>query len=88
MDFYIGPYTDLLIKSCADEIKKKETRDKICDSIIYPILNELVIKYSSKLHTMLYITVLLILLLILTITMNIINYQCIKSYNNQNFLST
>mgnify|MGYP003385784346 CR=1 FL=1 len=82
MDFSIGPYTDLLIKSCADEIKKKETRDKICDNIIYPILDEIVIKYNNKIHAIMSIIILLILLLILTSVIGIMNYQCIKLQND------
>ncbi len=82
MDFYIGPYTDLLIKSCADEIKKKETRDKICDSIIYPLLEEIIIKYSNRIYMMMYMLIFLILSLIFTVIINIANYQCIKLHNN------
>lgn len=82
MDFYIGPYTDLLIKSCADEIKKKETRDKICDSILYPLLEEVAMKYSTKISMMVFIIILLILLLIMTLIVGIMNYNCIKLQNN------
>ncbi len=78
MDLNIGPYTDKLIKSVAVEVKKKETRDKICKLIIYPILDEVSAKYKVKVQLLSVIVFLLIVLLVATLSVGVMNYNCIK----------
>jgi hypothetical protein len=78
MDLNIGPYTDQLIKSVSNEVKKKETRDKICNLIIYPLINEVSEKYKIKIQMLTIIVFLLIILLISTLIVGVMNYNCIN----------
>ena len=73
----IGPFTDNIIRSCVEELKKDETRNKIVDNIIEPIIFEVNHRYSGYIIGMsvIHISILVILLVILTILLRKENNQ-------------
>jgi len=73
----IGPFTDNIIRSCVEELKKDETRNKIVDNIIEPIIFEVNQRYSGYIIGMsvIHISILVILLVILTILLRKENNQ-------------
>jgi hypothetical protein len=61
---YVGPITQNIIDGCAEELKKKDTRDKISKYIIDPIFSEILNKYYSYAWLFLIIHFIIISLLI------------------------
>jgi len=61
---YIGPLTKDILDSCAKELKKKETRDKIMNFVIDPVVNEVFDKYSSYISCFMFIHMIIIVLLL------------------------
>lgn len=79
MEHYIGPYTDLFIKSCANEINKKETREKICNSILCPLVDEIYDKYKTRIMMLKLIICLFIIIILINVVIGVMNYRCIKA---------
>lgn len=61
---YIGPLTKDLIDTCAKELKRKETKDKIMKNVLDPLVNEIFRRYLSYISCFMFIHVITIILLI------------------------
>lgn len=62
MSYNIGPITNSLLNSCVQEFNKKETRDKILNNVITPLINDLSEKYG---HYMAFLFIALVIIIIL-----------------------
>jgi len=61
---YIGPLTKDILETCAKELKKKETKDKIMKNVIDPVVSEFFRRYSAYISCFMFIHIITILLLI------------------------
>lgn len=61
---YIGPLTKDLLDTCAKELKKKGTKDKIMETVLDPIVNEIFRRYSAYISCFMFIHMITIILLI------------------------
>lgn len=61
---YIGPFTKDLLNTCANELKKKETKEKIMKNLIDPVVNEFFKRYSMYISCFMFIHMIIIILLI------------------------
>lgn len=66
MSYSIGPITDQIIQACVNEVKKEETKNKILNDILTPIINGVVCKYKVFL-ILLSLVLLIIIMLLVTI---------------------
>jgi hypothetical protein len=60
---YLGPLTKDLLETCAKELKKKETKDKIMKNVIDPVVNEVFRRYSAHISCFMFIHIITLLLL-------------------------
>lgn len=65
MNYNIGPITDSLLNACATEITKKQTKDKIKNRIIMPLVGDII--SECKTFIMLFQAVLLLIVILLGI---------------------
>lgn len=61
---YIGPLTQNLLEVCTNEIKKKDTKEKIMKNLIEPVVNEFFKRYSVYVISFMLIHIITIILLI------------------------
>lgn len=66
----IGPITQDVINACANELKKKEVKEKIMKNLIDPIVSELLRRYSSHIAFYLLVHLFTIILLVYLIYLN------------------
>ena len=64
MNFNIGPVTDSFLESCIQEIKRRDTRDKILNNVLYPMFGDIYIKYY---YYFMFVNIVLLLILVLLI---------------------
>ena len=64
LNFNIGPITDTLIQKCANEINKKETKEKILNKIINPLLHDINVRFY-KYYMLLLVNLIIIIILLL-----------------------
>lgn len=77
---FIGPFIDGLISASIDEFKKQNTKDKIIQNIIDPILSDITIRYSPYYN---YTMMILIIIIILLLALLIINVMVLKALSNK-----
>jgi hypothetical protein len=65
---YIGPLTQTLLDSCITEFKKNDTRNKITENIIDPIVKEISTKLLPYFATLLILQIIIVILVIYTLS--------------------
>jgi hypothetical protein len=60
----IGPMTNNIIKYCSDQLKNKDTREKISKNIINPLVKEIMLKLLPFILFQLIIQIFIIVILI------------------------
>lgn len=71
----IGPITSTVIDAILNELKKKETRDKIHEEIFNPLLMDVTSKYYS------YFVFIIILLVLIIVLLTSLLVSSIKQHN-------
>lgn len=69
MSTYIGPFTNSLIDGLIREIKKKETKEKIMENIVDPLLADVSSRYYPY---FILITIILVIIIILLVAILIL----------------
>lgn len=59
----IGPFTEKLIGDLSDEMKKKETRDRIFEGLVDPLLQDLSTRYYPYFILIIVVLILIVVLL-------------------------
>lgn len=72
---YIGPVTNAVIDSIIKELKKKQTKEKVMNCIIDPLLRDMSSRYYP--YFMMIIVVMLVIIILL-VSILIINIMCMK----------
>lgn len=72
---YIGPLTNTIIDCVIKELKKKQTKEKVMNNIVDPLLRDMSSRYYP--YFMMIIVVMLVIIILL-VSILIINIMCIK----------
>jgi hypothetical protein len=76
---YVGPITNNIIEEFINELKKKETKDKIFEGVINPLIRDISTRYYPYFILIIVVLVLIIVLLIsILITMIVQKKNFIK----------
>lgn len=68
---YIGPVTDAAINCVIKELKKKETKEKVMEHIIDPLLRDMSSRYYPYFMMVIVILLIIIILLVSILIVNI-----------------
>ncbi len=80
---YVGPITNNIMEEFINELKKKETKDKIFDGIINPLIRDISTRYYPYFILIIVVLVLIIVLLIsILITMIVHKKNSIKGLDD------
>ena len=75
VETYIGPITDSIIDCLIKEVKKKETKEKIMQNIIDPLLKDMSSRYYPYFMMIIVIMLIVIILLVIILIINIISIK-------------